>query len=262
MNADRTEYPFLYETHLHTSQGSACGTETGAAMARAAKEAGYAGIFVTDHNWGGNSALERSLPWPEWVEQYCRGYEDAKREGDRIGLDVFFAMEAGFTGTEFLLYGMDKEWLLAHPELRECGIEEQYELVHRANGMVIHAHPFRDEWYIPEILLVPESVDGVEMINATHSHSRSQAHRNENFNRLAARYATRHGFPVTAGSDIHSTGMFHGGMAFRRRLTGVQDFISAVLSQEDCLLTDGERWMTNAPAEVAAYAAGAHVGTS
>ena len=32
---------YKYETHMHTSQGSACGRSTGAEMARAYKEAGY-----------------------------------------------------------------------------------------------------------------------------------------------------------------------------------------------------------------------------
>ena len=49
----RKEYPYLYETHLHTSEGSACGRSTGREIAEACKEYGYAGIFVTDHNWGG-----------------------------------------------------------------------------------------------------------------------------------------------------------------------------------------------------------------
>ena len=34
-------YPYLYETHLHTSQGSACGKAEGAQMARACKAAGF-----------------------------------------------------------------------------------------------------------------------------------------------------------------------------------------------------------------------------
>ena len=49
--------------------------------------------------------------------------------------------------------------------------KEQYELVHAAGGMVIHAHPYREEDYIPEVRLFPEWVDGVEGINATHSSS-------------------------------------------------------------------------------------------
>lgn len=102
------EYPYLYETHLHTSQGSACACCTGAEMAKACKEAGYTGIIVTDHNWGGNTAVNRRMPWREWVNEFYKGYEDAKRMGDNIGLDVFPGYEAGYQGTEFLIYGIGK----------------------------------------------------------------------------------------------------------------------------------------------------------
>ena len=90
------KYPYRYETHLHTSQGSACGKCTGEEMAEAYKEAGYTGIFVTDHFFYGNTAVDRSLPWEEWVESYCKGFEQAKKTGDRIGLQVFFGWEASY----------------------------------------------------------------------------------------------------------------------------------------------------------------------
>lgn len=65
----RKEYPYLYETHLHTMEGSACAHCSGEEMAKACKAAGYTGIFVTDHNWGGNTAVNRRLPWKKFVEQ-------------------------------------------------------------------------------------------------------------------------------------------------------------------------------------------------
>ena len=82
--------PFFYETHMHTCQASACGKATGKEQARAYKEAGFAGIIITDHFFGGNTAVSRELPWEERVDLFWKGYEDAKEEGDRIGLDVFF----------------------------------------------------------------------------------------------------------------------------------------------------------------------------
>ena len=124
------EYPFLYETHLHTSQGSACGSNSGYEMAKAAHEAGYAGIFVTDHNWGGNTAVNRSLPWEQWVREFEKGYLDAKRYGDEHDFDVFFGYEAGYGGPEFLIYGVDADWMIAHPEIREASVPEQYRLIH------------------------------------------------------------------------------------------------------------------------------------
>lgn len=91
--------PFLYETHMHTCQASLCGKATGAEQARAYKEAGFTGIIITDHFFGGNTAVDRTLPWTERVDLFWKGYEDAKAEGDRIGLDVFFGLEQNFSGT-------------------------------------------------------------------------------------------------------------------------------------------------------------------
>ena len=99
---------YLYETHMHTSEASACAGSTGAQMARAYKEAGYTGIIVTDHFFYGNTSVDRSLPWEEWVRRFCLGYEHAKAEGERIGLSVFFGWEACYEGTEFLVYGLDQ----------------------------------------------------------------------------------------------------------------------------------------------------------
>lgn len=238
----RQTYPYLYETHLHTSESSACARCTGSEMARACKDYGYSGIFVTDHNWGGNTAIDRTLEWEEWVHAFALGYEHAKAEGDRIGLDVFFGYEAGYQGTEFLIYGIHPEWMLRTPQILEASVEEQYRLVHAAGGMVIHAHPFREESYIPKIRLYPEWVDGVEAVNATHSNSRSGGHNNPLFDEKAVLYAIEHRLPMCAGSDIHGTHLLGGGIAFRRRLTSAQDYIHAILTGEDYVLTNGESW--------------------
>lgn len=85
--------------------------------------------------------------------------------------------------------------------------------------------------------LFPDAVDGVEGINAAH---RMYAHKKV-FDERAIAYGREHGFPLTAGSDIHSVNLFGGGMAFRRRLADAADFVGAVRAQEDYILTDGER---------------------
>ena len=132
----REDYPYLYETHLHTMQSSACAHNTGKEMAQAAKDAGYTGIIVTDHSWFGNNCIDQSLLWEEWIEQFCKGYEDAKAWGDKIGLDVFFGYESCYRGTEFLIYGVDKQWLKSHPQIKEASIPEQHQMIREA-GMTI-----------------------------------------------------------------------------------------------------------------------------
>ena len=238
-------YNYAYETHLHTSQGSACGRSTGAEMARACMAAGYTGIIVTDHFVHGNTAVDRSLPWTEWVEKFCLGYEDAKKEGDRIGLQVFFGWEACYQGTEFLINGLSKEWLISHPEVRDCTIEEQFKLVHEAGGMVVHCHPFREEDYIPEIRLFPDYCDAVEGTNATHVCKLSTSHNDPLFDVRAKEYAKKHDKPMTSGSDIHHVNLLYGGIAFKRRLEDSKDYIKAIMGREPAVLLTGNETLTD-----------------
>lgn len=228
---------FLYETHLHTKQGSACSKNTGREMAIAHKEAGYTGIIVTDHFFYGNTAVDRSLPWEEWVHQYCAGYRDAKAAGDEIGLDVFFGWESGYDGTEFLVYGLDEEWLCKHPEIKDATVEEQYKLVHEAGGVVFHAHPFRERFYISEIRLFPEHVDGVEVFNACNEWIDGV----DKCNIRAAEYAAKYNFPTTSGSDVHCVEPLMSGVAFDRRLNSIQDFIELVMKRE-CEMVNNSRF--------------------
>ncbi len=224
--------PYLYETHLHTKEASACSQSTAEELVYAYKEAGYTGIMVTDHFYRGNCAIDRAMPWEDWVEAFCKGYENAKTAGDSIGLQVFFGWEESHQGTDFLIYGLDKEWLKQHPEVKEISVEEQYKLVHRDGGMVIHAHPYREAWYIPEIRLFPDSVDGVEIRNASH-YGRSEMEDGRSlYDRQALEYALQYNLPQTGGSDIHSTNLLYGGMAFARKLTDVRDYRKAVLNRE------------------------------
>lgn len=231
---------YLYETHMHTSEGSACGQSTGAEMARAYAEHGYTGIIVTDHFFYGNTAVDRSLPWSEWVNAFCLGYEHAKEEGEKYGLQVFFGWESGYSGTEFLIYGLDKEWLLAHPEIRDASVEEQFELAHAGGGIVCHAHPYREADYIPEIRLFPEFVDAVEGMNAANFRKGMKADPPcLEYDKRAIAYAEKYHFPMTAGSDQHSTEMLYGGMVFARKLKDIHDFKDAVMSGEAVRLLDG-----------------------
>ena len=68
MKENRTQGEYWYDPHVHTSEGSACATDSGAQMARAYAAHGYTGIVITDHFFYGNTAVDRTLPWEAWVE--------------------------------------------------------------------------------------------------------------------------------------------------------------------------------------------------
>ncbi len=215
----RAEYK--YETHLHTSETSVCGATPGADHVAHFKKLGYAGIFVTDHFLqAGQTAGAENLPWDERVNLFCRGYEAAAQKGRELGIDVFFGWEYGQGWAHFLTYGLDKEWLLANPDLPCLDLLRYFDRVREAGGIIVHAHPFREG--VDLVQLVPGRMDGVEVLNAG---------RREEFNRHALDYAVSFGLPQTAGSDIHSLGSKRRcGMIFPRRVKDGQDFIALVKS--------------------------------
>lgn len=221
---------YLYETHLHTSEASACSIRTGAEQARIYNDAGYTGIIVTDHFFNGNTAIPSNMPWDKRIDMFCKGYENAKEEGDKIGLSVFFGWEANYKGTEFLIYGLDHEWLKNHPEMINWSIEEQYYYIHEAGGFVVHAHPFRKRAYIKEIRLFPDFVDAVEAYNVGNDSS--------DFDKKAAAYARKHNLPEFAGTDSHGFEQKYNAMGFGKPLNNIEDFISSVKSREYQLITD------------------------
>lgn len=185
---------YRYETHMHTQETSACASATGAEQARRYKAEDYDGIFVTDHFFNSNTSVPKDLPWAEKVELYCRGYENAKAEGDRIGIKVFFGIEYTYQGADILVYGLDKQWLFEHPDC-DKDFYKFYEDAKESGALLIHAHPFREAYYLREIKLLPRWVDGVEVYNSGNF--------DESYNERAAWYAEQFGFRRTAGSDNH-----------------------------------------------------------
>ncbi len=215
--------PFLYETHMHTCQASGCGKSTGKEHARFYKEQGFTGIIMTDHFFGGNTAVDCTLPWEERIDWFWSGYEDAKEEGDRIGLDVFFGLEQNFGFDEYLIYGLSKEYMKAHPEMERWTRKQQLEEVHKAGGCVIQAHPFRMRFYMDRIRLGAEYADGIEVANAG----------NDPLDDARAwRYGQEKGLVMTAGSDNHKSPageLF--GVALEKRLTSIDDYVKIILGR-------------------------------
>ncbi len=212
--------PFTYETHLHTNAASACGVARARDYVPFYQDLGYRGLFVTDHFFGGNTAVDQGLPWREQVDWFCAGYEEAKNEGDKRGFDVFFGWEQGYCGDEYLVYGLNKAWLYEHPEVKRWTRAEQFTEAHRYGACVVQAHPFRARFYIHRLILNTVCVDGAEVFNATNPIEE---------NVLAYRYAKNLGLPMLAGSDIHSLAQTQlSGVVLSAPIRDEQDFAARV----------------------------------
>lgn len=202
---ERITAMYKYETHLHTKEGSACSSAPAEEMALRHKELGYDGIFVTNHFFTGNTSVPRDLPWEEKIELYCKGYEIAKAVGDDIGLKVFFGVEHCVYSSDFLIYNIDKQFLLDNEALfMSCDERKLFSTIRACGGFIVHAHPFRSDPYIHHISLYPYDVDAVEVINASHDPKNM-------YNQRAELYADMYGLPKTGGSDSHHVNLLFGG---------------------------------------------------
>lgn len=219
---------YKYETHLHTSEGSTCASSTGAEMARAHKAAGYDGIFVTDHFFNSSTTVPRELPWKQRIDLYCKGYENALEEGQKIGLAVFFGVEWTVNGADLLLYNMDKQWLKENEKLLMHSDErELFDAVRSSGGFIVHAHPFREASYIPHISLYPHHVDAVETVNTRNSDPLFGGH--ACYNDRAKQYAEMFGLPQTGGSDTHNaTQIVNGGILVPEKINTPADYIRQI----------------------------------
>ncbi|MCQ2536974.1 MAG: PHP domain-containing protein [Lachnospiraceae bacterium] len=216
---------YFYETHLHTAEASACSNCPGADYVQKYKETGFAGIFVTDHFFNGNSGVPRDLPWDQMVDIYCSGYENAKAAGDKIGLDVFFGLEVNFRGDEYLIYGPDKAWLKAHPDIMGWSHEKLREEVHKIGGAMIQAHPYRDRGYLEKIRVHAHHADAFEVHNSGNLPYCDQ---------YGYQYAKQHGMMMTSGSDIHRVSDLeknsYGGVCFTSKIESSKDYAGRIKS--------------------------------
>lgn len=216
---------YRYETHLHTAPVSRCAKQTVRENLEFYKQLGYAGVFVTNHFLDGNIRIDRDAPYAERLDFYFSDYEQALTIGRELGIDVFLGIEMSYKGTDFLVYGLDKAWFLAHPEWEGMKRTEILSLLMEHGALVVQAHPFREAHYIDHLRLFPRHVHGIETVNAN---------RHDFENDMAAYYAAQYDLVPTAGTDNHKGNAQQklAGMQFDTPLADEQDFIRRVLARQ------------------------------
>ena len=225
---------YKYELHMHTKEGSACGRYSAREMVHAYHEAGFQGMVITDHFIYGNTSVPSNLDWESRMKLYYDAYLEAKEEAKELDFDVFFGIEHKYTskGKEILIYGIDLDFLLSHPELETADLETYAKLVHDAGGILVHAHPYRKRDYIDESVGPRYDVcDGIEVYNA---------HDNTETNEKARKDAICMGKFCLSGGDFHGVkGVGAAGMAFETRIKTNQELIDAIRQGKGKLIIKG-----------------------
>ena len=211
---------FKTETHLHVAEVSRCSRLNAKDAIRLCYEAGYNTVFVTDHFSRMYFKNLGDIPWADKIKIFMNGYEEAKKEGDKLGVNVIFAIELTVDKTptgnhnHYLVYGVDEDFLNKSEDIFDLTIEEFYPYAKENGLLVIQSHPIRDRKYVP----TPESVDGFEAINTNPRH--------DNYDDEVFELAKQYELPVTAGSDTHRPEDIVGGILTESEIKTVEDFIN------------------------------------
>lgn len=216
---------YKYETHLHTSPVSNCARCSVRENLEFYKRQGFDGVFITNHFVDGNINFPQEASYDEKVNFFFSDYEAAAELAEEIGIRVFCGVETTYKGTDFLIYGLDKDWFLLNPQIMDMKKSDQLAYFMEAGALVIQAHPFRSDWYIDHIRLFPERVHGVEVINAS---------RTDIENEMAELFAKKYELIQFAGSDNHRAGGQKklAGMCSETPIVDEKDFVRRVKNGE------------------------------
>lgn len=223
---------YKFEIHLHTSACSGCSVSASEEMLDAAYEKGYSGIVITNHFYHGNTCVDRSLPWREFVNAFAADYYNAREYGAKKGLTVLFGIEEAYSrGKEMLIYGLSPEIIADCPDFKTMNPRQMSDFIHKNGGIAVCAHPFRDRDYIPSPNTPPDIslFDGIEAYN--HFNLPEE-------NLKACILAENSGLFKTAGTDIHNYRDFgNAGIDFDYPVKSNGDFITQLKNGSYKLIT-------------------------
>ena len=212
---------YLFETHAHTAESSPCSNVAAKDLVKAYKDNGYSGIIITDHvgDWG---FCEVRGTWKDKSDMLVRAYAKAKDAGEKEGLKILFGLEIALNHPyrDYLVYGVDTDFLYKHEDIQEADISELYALTREEGALLIAAHPFRGLRELPD----PRYLDGAEVINSNP--------RNTNHNELALKWAEKHNMIKTAGSDFHEYEDILSGMWLTSCPEDIKEFVEILKSGE------------------------------
>ena len=183
---------YKYELHCHTNMVSQCGRVHPKDIVDMYKKQGYSGIVVTEHYSPLTFRGTKLFRPQKFIDFYISSYEEMKKY-ETEDFTVLLGMELRHygTGSDYLIYGVEPEWLKQQGNLMALREKQAYELLHGAGCLVFQAHPFRP--YI--IRCNPDYIDGIEVYNGKCEPL---------INFKALQWAIETGKLVCSGSDFHT----------------------------------------------------------
>lgn len=183
------------ELHAHTQEASPCAHVPASQIPAMYQSAGYDGIVITDHYCKWVKDQSGSTSPQEYARYFLKGYQTAREAGSAIGFTVLLGAEVNLleSPNDYLLYGIDENFLMEHPQIYALTLRQLYELCHSKGILLFQAHPYRT-YCTPAN---PEYLDGAESYNGNPRHN--------NQNDSAAGWTAANHLIPSSGSDFHET---------------------------------------------------------
>jgi predicted metal-dependent phosphoesterase TrpH len=200
-----------FDMHMHTTRHSPDSQMDPEAMVRRARQIGLDGVVITEHDW----------LWTEAELEELRKVEP--------GLVVLAGIEVSAREGHFLVYGVHDPFAVP----ARIGVAELCRAVHRQDGAVVAAHPFRWGQPFEEILQEerPE-LDGLEMMSSN---------MDADCRRRTAQVQQRLGLAGLGNSDAHREEVL--GFCYTEFDAVIRDSLDLVSAIRDRRSTPRERAM-------------------
>ncbi len=226
---------FKTELHLHTSPISRCAHVDAASAIRQYMDAGYSTVVVTNHM---SPALFNKLPcdpndWAAVARYFLSDYHIAKETaGNKMNVLLGMELRVKENMNDYLVYGIDEQFVYNMGNVIDKKIKEVIPMIHEAGGIILQAHPFRNNMTVTK----PELLDGIEVINFTAGH--------DSRNDIACMWAKKFDMLGICGQDYHNTDYLIGaGILTDCEITDEKQLCDILLSR-NFKMTDGQQILT------------------
>lgn len=184
---------YKYELHCHTSNVSRCAYSSADEAVKFYKEKGYDGIVITDHYSPQTFLFRMAIRPHKYIDMYTKGYRRAKElAGDDFTVLLGCEVRFFFTIDDFLIYGLDEDFLKNSGNLMAKYLKELFRLCESKGLLLLEAHPFRELRFRHN----PEYLHGCEVFNGKDAGKAA--------NIKAKKWAKDNKFAVTvSGGDFH-----------------------------------------------------------
>lgn len=210
---------FKFDTHVHTKEVSKCGKVPAEDLIAMYCEIGYSGLVITDHYYKRYFDKLGDMSWDEKIDAYLSGFKKAAEYGKNNSFNVLLGLEIQFNEekNEYLVYGIDEDFLRYNKELHNMNIESFHALVKNKDVLIYHAHPYRSD-----LNNVSSSfIHGVEVYNGNINH--------DSHNDKAFSFAKDHDLKMISGSDFHRPeDLGRGGIIISENVSSIEDFVTVL----------------------------------